>query len=252
MPEPRFRDLFSRDSTSYARFRPRYPSALFEWLAALPERRALAWDCGTGSGQAAVPLTSHFDRVVGTDASMAQLRAAARAPGLSYLACPAEQTALRGGMVDLVTVAQAFHWLDHERFFAEVGRVIGPGGALAVIGYARISADPEVERAVHRFQDETVGPWWPPERKLVDARYRGIGIPIQELPDPGFRIQAELELAELLGYVGTWSAVELYRERLGRDPVPALKAELEPVWGDPGQPRPISWPLFVRAGKWAG
>jgi SAM-dependent methyltransferase len=249
---PGFRDLFSRDSASYAKFRPGYPAELFAWLANLPAQRRIAWDCATGSGQAALRLVPHFRQVVGTDASVSQLRFASRHQSLSYVACYGESSALRSGTVDLVTVAQAFHWLDHARFLAEVDRVIAPGGALAIVGYARLLGDPELEGTIRRFQDETVGPYWPPERKLVDEAYRGIAIPIREERAPEFAIRAELTLEQLLGYIGTWSAVGRYRETTGRDPLPGLERELLARWGDPRAPRRVRWPLFVRAGRWDG
>lgn len=250
MSGPGFRDLFSRDSASYAKFRPRYPAALFAWLATLPAERHAAWDCATGSGQAATLLAAHFQRVIGTDASVAQLRVAEHRERVGYVASMAEHVALRSRSIDLVTVAQAFHWLDRDRFYSEVERVVKPGGALAVVAYARLHADRDIERAVHRFQDGTVGPYWTDERKLVESGFAGISIPIDAVTLPAFSIEASLTLAELLGYVGTWSAVGRYRQKVGQDPMPILAEELGRLWGNPNTARRIEWPLFVRAGRW--
>jgi SAM-dependent methyltransferase len=247
---PGFRDLFSRDSASYARFRPRYPPELFAWLATLPAARRTAWDCATGNGQAASLLAPHFQRVVGTDASPSQLRAAEPRHGVAYLACLAERTALADRSVDLVTVAQAFHWLDRDKFYSEVDRVIALGGALAIVTYARLHTDRDIERAIHRFQDGTVGPYWMPERRLVESGFAGISIPIEEVTAPSFAIEAQLTLGELLGYVGTWSAVGRYRKKVGQDPLPALERELGSLWGDPNARRLVEWPLCIRAGQW--
>jgi hypothetical protein len=245
-----FQDHFSRDSSAYAKFRPRYPAALFDWLAALPAGRRLVWDCATGNGQAASMLARHFDRVVGSDASTAQLRAAAREPRVNYLAALAESVALRSGRVDLVTVAQALHWLDVTRFYGEVARVVAPGAALAIWGYARLRASPALDALIDRFHDETVGPYWAPERKLVEEGYRGFEIPIREVPAPAFTIEAKLTLPELLGYLRTWSAVGKYLRVNGRDPVEELEPELAACWGAPTTARRIVWPLSVRAGRW--
>jgi len=68
-----FEDHFSGHADAYAQYRPRYPDELFSWLASLIPGRVLAWDAGTGSGQVAVALTEHVDRVVATDASADQL-----------------------------------------------------------------------------------------------------------------------------------------------------------------------------------
>lgn len=248
---PGFRDLFSRDSAAYAKFRPRYPAQLFEWLATLPAGRRLAWDCATGNGQAATMLARHFERVVGTDASVEQLRAADAHPNLSYVVCLAEASSLRSGIVDLVTVAQAFHWLDHAAFFAEVNRVAAPGAAVAIWGYARLIASPEINRLIGRFHDDTVGPYWTPERRQVEEGYRAAVIPIAEVEPPPLAIEASFTLPELLGYLGTWSAVARYRVARGHDPVELVEPELRQAWGGEARRR-IVWPLFVRAGRWLG
>jgi len=248
--KPGFQDLFSRDAASYARFRPRYPPDLFAWIAGLPAHRRVGWDCATGNGQAATLLAPHFGAVIGSDASREQLGAATRMPGVSYVACYAEQPSLAAASVDLITVAQAFHWLDHGAFYREVDRILAPGGALAIVGYARLVGDSEVTRIVHAFQDGRLGGYWSPERKLVDAGYEGIPIPIDEVAAPPFAIVADLSLPQLLGYIGTWSAVGRYRVMEGQDPMLALAADLAAVWEQPETVRRISWPLFVRAGRW--
>ncbi|MGQ0703890.1 MAG: class I SAM-dependent methyltransferase [Gemmatimonadales bacterium] len=218
----------------------------------MPARRRLAWDCGTGSGQAATLLVSQFDRVIGSDASLKQLQAADPAPGLHYLVGLAESSAIASRSVDLVTVAQALHWLDRPRFFAEVKRVAAPGAALAVWGYNRLETAREITPLLREFHQVTVGPCWPPERKLVDQRYQGVEIPIEEVTAPPFAIEADLTLPALLGYLGTWSAVARYRETRGHDPVEPFGQELARVWGDPNTQRRVKWPLFVRAGTVRG
>ena len=247
-----FADHFSRDSVAYARFRPGYPPELFAWLATLPAGRSVAWDCGTGTGQAAALLTPHFGLVVGSDPSRAQLAAADRSSGARYFAGSSESSALAGRRVDLVTVAQALHWFDRERFYREVSRIIAPGGAFAAWSYGVLRSTPAVDRVIARFYGETVGPWWPPERVLVENGYRDLAIPVAEAAAPSFSIEARLTLEELLGYIRTWSAVGRFVVGRGYDPIPELGEALGPVWGAPAVARPITWPLTIRAGRWLG
>jgi hypothetical protein len=247
-----FADHFSRDSVAYARFRPRYPPELFAWLATLPAGHSMAWDCGTGTGQAAARLTPHFDLVVASDLSRAQLAAADRTTGALYFACSGEWSALGAHQVDLVTVAQALHWLDRDRFYPEVSRVMAPGAAFAAWSYGVLRSSPAVDRVIARFYGETVGPWWPPERALVEGGYRGVAIPIAEVAAPPFAIEARLTLEELLGYIRTWSAVGRFIAAQGYDPIPELGEALLPVWGEPSAARSITWALTVRAGRWLG
>jgi len=244
-----FADHFSRDSSAYAKFRPVYPPELFQWLATLPARQSVAWDCGTGTGQAATMLTPYFTQVIASDASRAQIKAADRSTRVRYFAALGEASSLAPARVDLVTVAQALHWIDRERFYQELDRVTAPGGALAIWTYGIFRSAPDIDAVVTRFYRDTVGPYWPPERVHVESGYRGIDIPIAEVRSPGFDIEGRLTLGELLGYVRTWSAVGRYIAARGNDPVPELEQELRPVWGDPARAQRLIWPLSVRAGR---
>ena len=242
-----YRDLFSRDPASYAEFRPRYPDALFQWLAALPVRRQTAWDAGTGSGQAAVALAQWFDRVVASDASANQLSKALAHPRVEYRIAR-EESGLGPGSVDLVTVAQALHWFDRPLFWKEVKRVLAPGGVVAVWCYELQRVTPEIDAVIHRFYHEVVGQYWTPERKLVETGYRDVEFPFVELTPPPFSMTAEWTLEHELGYVGTWSAVGRAKQATGFDPVAQLRPQLEAVWPSHALLQ-VEWPLSVRAGR---
>jgi SAM-dependent methyltransferase len=244
---PSFRDHFAFAAGSYASHRPRYPDALFAWLASITPNRQRAWDCATGSGQAASSLAAHFEHIVATDPSLAQLDAADRTGDVDYAAMTAEAPALSSQSVDLITVAQALHWFDRPAFFAEVDRVLRPGAALVVWSYGLLTVDPEVDAHLARLYLEVLGPYWPPERALVESGYAGIALPYPELAPPAFVMKTRWNLEQLAGYVSTWSAVGRYRAEVGRDPIPAFLRAVEVAWRPP-EIRPIRWPLIVRAG----
>jgi SAM-dependent methyltransferase len=244
-----FKDHFSQASDRYAAFRPDYPAALFAWLADLCIERDTAWDCATGSGQAALGLAPHFSRVVATDASAEQIRHAVPHPHIDYCVAPAEASGLADRSVDLVTVAQAAHWFDLPRFYAEVARVLKPGGVLALWGYGRMVLPGEMDALFRHFYADTVGPYWPPERALIDDAYRSMDFPFTEIEAPAFSIEVAWTLPRLLDYLSTWSAVRRYQEANGRDPLPALRAELESGWSGPATSRQLAWPLFLRIGR---
>ncbi len=244
-----FKGHFSSASGRYAAYRPDYPAALFAWLADQCAERALAWDCATGSGQAALGLAPHFCRVVATDASAEQIRHAGPHPLVDYRVAPAEASGLADCSVDLVTVAQAAHWFDLPRFYAEVARVLKPGGIVALWGYGRMVLPGEMDAQLQRFYAETVGPHWPPERALIDDAYRSLDFPFAEIGAPAFAIEVEWALPRLMAYLSTWSAVKRYQAAHGNDPLPALMTELESGWGHPDAARKLQWPLFLRVGR---
>jgi len=242
-------DRFGPSARAYATYRPRYPDTLFEHLASLAGRRRLAWDCGTGNGQAAVALASHFERVVATDASAGQLEAADRADRVLYVRATAEVSPLATGSVDVVTVAQALHWFDTAVFFDEVRRVLATDGLVAVWCYELPSIGPGIDEALRHFHSQVVRRYWAPERRHVEDRYRSIAFPFAGIAMQATETTAELTLDELLGYVGTWSATRTYIADRAVDPIPALRERIRAFWPDVSKPRTVCWRLAVRAGR---
>ncbi len=247
-----FKDHFSEVAARYAEFRPTYPAELFAWLASLCEEHDCAWDCATGSGQAAAGLARHFKQIIATDASAEQIAHADGPANVSFRVAPAEAGRLADHSIDLVTVAQAAHWFVLPRFFAEARRVLKPDGVLALWGYGRLDLPAGMDAIFQRFYGETVGPYWPPERKWIDDGYRSLDFPFTEISAPDFFIEVEWDLPRLLDYLSTWSAVKHYRAGKGSDPLPALMTELQPLWGNPATVLQLKWPLFLRVGRRRG
>jgi SAM-dependent methyltransferase len=245
-----YADHFSSLAPGYAECRPGYPSELFAYLAGLVRRHELAWDCAAGTGQATLPLASIFRRVVATDLSATMIQNALPHPRVEYHVAPGEASGLDHRTVDLVTVAQALHWLDLDPFYAEVERVLVPGGVLAVWTYGILRLDhADLDLSLERFYRETVGPYWPGGRRHVESGYQTLPFPFPELEPPSFVMQVEWTLPQLLGYVRTWSAAHRFREVVGHDPVEPLGRELACLWGPSGAARLIRWPLSLRVGR---
>jgi SAM-dependent methyltransferase len=242
-------DHFSKLAAGYAAFRPSYPAELFDLLASLAPSRRCAWDVGAGSGQATVALAERFERVVATDLSAEQLRRAPRRPNVEWHVAPAEEAPMIGSSsVDLVTVAQALHWFDHSRFYAEVRRVAVPNGVIAAWTYAAARMEGDVGAVIHRYMYQDVGAYWPPERRYVDTEYRDIPFPFERLPTPALSLENEWTLDQVAGYLRTMSATGRYVESRGVDPVAPVEAELRQLWG-PSATRRIRWPLIVLVGR---
>ena len=241
--ETAFKDHFSGHADLYARYRPDYPPELYAWLAEIAPARGRAWDCATGSGQAAVALAQHFAEVVATDASEKQIRSAFPHPRVTYRTASAEESGIESGTVDLVTVAQALHWFDIPRFFAECERVLKPGGVLAVWAYAVFRATPEIDAVVDHLYRDIVGPYWPPDRAMIEQGYAGVEMPFERVDAPPFFMRKEWTAEDVLGYLGTWSATRGYIAVHGRDPIAQVRDDLRRAWGD--APRLVKWPLVL-------
>jgi len=244
-----FKDHFSGHAGDYARYRPDYPPELFEFLAQAASRLELAWDCGTGSGQAALGLAAYFDRVIATDPSPQQIRNAVRHERIGYFAAPAEQTDIPSHTVDLITVAQALHWFRFEAFYDEARRVLRPDGMIAVWCYGLSRINPAVDRAVHHYYMNVVGPYWPPERRYIDEKYRTIPFPFAEVPVPEFHMKMEWSLDEFMRYLHTWSATQRFLEKNEQNPLDMIHRALARAWGQAGVRQTVRWPIYLRLGK---
>jgi SAM-dependent methyltransferase len=242
-----FKDHFSKQAADYAKFRPRYPHEMFEYLGSLAPSRQLAWDCGTGNGQAAVALASVFDRVIATDASEKQISEAQPHERVAYRVAPAETSGIKAGTVDLIMVAQALHWFDLGQFYAEAPRVLKPHGILAASAYNLLHIEPAIDEVINRYYYEVVRPFWLPERKLVE-NFTELPFPFHELDPPKFEMTAQWNLDHLLGYLGTWSSTQRFIAAKGDDPLEQIIDELRTGWGDPQRTRKVRWPLTLRIG----
>ena len=241
-----FKDYFSSDSKSYSNFRPHYPSALFEYLSSISREHEKAWDCATGTGQSAQNLADYFAEVIATDASQNQISNAVTKVGVQYQVAPAEQTSIEDSSVDLITVAQALHWFDIEKFSQEVNRVLKFEGILAVWTYNLLSITPDIDKLINQLYAEIVEDYWPPERKMVEDRYRGIEFPFQQVLPPSFAMEEVWNFPQLIGYLNTWSAVKSYQQVKHQNPVSLISDQISIAWGKPELLRKVTWPLSNR------
>ncbi len=240
------KDLFSSASENYVKFRPGYPPELYKFLRKICGQKTRAWDCGTGNGQVAGELADFFAEVKATDISENQLSQAIQKSNISYSLQPAEKTGFPNGFFDLVTVAQAIHWFDFEAFYAEVKRVLKPGGYIAVIGYELFRSNPQTNKIIDHFYRETVGPFWYPERKYLEEKYQTIPFPFEEVNTPEFSAKETWSRERLLGYLNTWSSVKNYERQKGENPVALIEEELQQSFGERGE---VEIPILFRLGK---
>lgn len=242
-----FRDHFSAHAGTYATHRPRYPIALFHWLAVVAPGTALAWDVGTGNGQVATGLITRFAQVVATDASAEQIANAATHARITYRIAQYE-SGIADHAAQLVTVGQALHWFDADVFCKEVRRVLQPGGVLAAFAYTHSQVSADVDLLVRHHHDVTLGHYWPVEHHLIHEEYRGIALPIDELLPPPFEMREDWTLAQYRGFLRSWSGTQRLIAARGEEPILAFERDLAAAWGSVPR-RNVTWPLFMRVGE---
>jgi SAM-dependent methyltransferase len=240
--------LFGARASAYASFRPEYPDALFHWLANHCPERQRALDIACGSGQASRPLRQYFAQVLACDASLDQLRAGEDFGDIALFAANAEAQPLVSASLDLIVVAQALHWFATPEFFAEVARLLKPGGLFCAWCYSLLRIDGPLDELIDVFYWGTLGGYWPTGRSSVDAGYSDLYAPFPRIELPDLAIEAQWDFNQLLGYLRTWSAVQCWEHQHDRDPVAEIAPALREAWGDSNQPRIVRWPLHFLAG----
>ncbi|MBN3005554.1 class I SAM-dependent methyltransferase [Chromobacterium alkanivorans] len=235
---------FSLYSDLYARFRPAYPEALYQWLLPQCSEYERAWDCATGNGQTAVRLGDSFARVDATDISSAQLGQAEAHNQVYYRECPAEVTPFDDASFDLITVSQALHWFHFPSFWPEVGRVLKPGGVFAAWGYHLCRVSPEVDRAA-AILTSIIEPFWSSRCQILWDGYSTAGCPLPALETPELAIECDWTLEQYLGFLNTLSASKLCKQTLGEHVLDDASGRIARAWGDGGQARRVGMPLSL-------
>lgn len=227
-------------SDAYAQFRPAYDQQVFDKITSYHKGGLeLAVDIGSGTGQAAYPLTKYFKKVIGTDLSHTMIKTANKKiteefkGKIEFQQSPGEDLSfLADESVDLVTAAQCIHWFNHPKFFAEINRILKPNGTLAFWGYADpVFGEPAVDKAIMDFtyDDPTkLGPYWEqPGRNIVRNLLKDVNAPTENFTDietyehhPGLEgepkspliIKREIPLEIYHSYITTWSSYHSWKK----------------------------------------
>lgn len=243
------KDRFSEQARSYALYRPVYPKELFDYIVSFVKEKNIAWDCATGNGQSALPLSNYFKKLIASDISQKQLEQAPAKGNIEYVLCAAEETPFAEDSFDLITISQAFHWMNQEKFHAEAYRVGKNECVVAIWMYDLISSkEEELNSFIRYFYKNTTGPYWDAERKHIDDHYANVLFDFESLPVKDFSIEINFTPEQLLGYFSTWSATQNFIKANGYSPVDEIKEELQSIWKDDIL-KPFYFPLVLKLGK---
>ena len=235
-------DLFGHvgQAKMYQEFRPKYTQALADSvLSMVPEsQRGLYLDVACGSGQLTSLISPHFRRTLGVDKSFEQLAhaPAGKAGQIEYIAGSAFELPVEPASVDLVTVAQGLHWLlPYDQFFAEVDRVLRPGGTFVAVAYsfpqlvnARANLAPMnfyVNVLGARLSPGMEGCWWETNRPTIDCFYTDVPFPAgsvtSHLPQ-----RVSVSLTNYINYLKTLSAYRTLVRSGEADPLPQVERDI--------------------------
>ncbi|WP_148685842.1 class I SAM-dependent methyltransferase [Candidatus Nitrosocosmicus hydrocola] len=244
-------DHFSYTSREYSFSRPFYPVVLYKYLSDITLDNSIAWDCATGNGQAAIGLCKYFKKVIASDASGGQLDYQFNRGNIDYQMFPAENADLKDESIDLVTVAQAAHWFDLDKFYKEVKRVGKRNSILAIWSYGMHKIDDDIDKISARLNvdGDLLEKYWPKETSYVKEDYKTIPFPFKEIAAPKFEMTINWSLDELVSYMQTWSAVKRFSKDKNSNPLNLIIAELEKLWGKRDIQKTVKWDINIRVGK---
>ncbi|CAH1798705.1 unnamed protein product [Owenia fusiformis] len=243
----------------YAQHRPSYPSSVLETVLKFCREKPhfvqdLAIDVGCGSGQFTQTLAPHFKAVIGTDVSKAQILNAQntiKENSITFEVHAGEDLSFQAdSSVDLLTCAQAFHWLDAKIFYREALRILKPNGVLALIGYGNAILNRDAAMVPHeQFYNGALHDYWDPQRKYIEEKYKNVDLPFPYIRVDTLCIERHWTVSEYVGYVRTWSAYQNYmKDHPGSQVLEDLQKKLEVIYADTDSALEATWPIFILMG----
>jgi hypothetical protein len=189
----------------------------------------------------AIELAKQFNWVYATDISENQIAKAPKRSNIIYKVEAAEQSSLEENSIDLITIAQAFHWFNHKEFFKVAFRVCKQPAMISIWCYGLLNTDKEIYNLFIDFYENTLGSYWEPERKIVENGYRDINFPF-EIKSENFSIDLNWKKTHFIGYLSSWSSVQKYIEQNKEDPLIKFKQKLDKLWED-DEVKKITFPI---------
>lgn len=244
-----FKDYFSTQAELYAKYRPKYPQKLFEYLSSITEQHQRAWDSATGNGQAAIGLAPYFDEIIASDASQSQIDNAEKHPKVTYFVAKAEQSDLPSHSVDLIVAATAIHWFDLPAFYDEVKRILKPGGVFAAWQYSTPLFTEQVDEVIKYWYTQIIGKFVAPEiSKAIDFESK-IEFPFERIQTPNFDFELNWNLDDLVNFLLTWSCTQSFIKEKNSNPIDIVMEDLKKAWGSKDKRIMSRWKLYLKAAK---
>lgn len=239
---------FNRKSEDYSLYRPKYPPEVYAFIDEECASHHCAWDSACGNGQVAIDLVPLFSRIEASDLNENQIRHAFRHEKIHYSVQDSERTIFPDQSFDAVCIAQAIHWLDLDRYFREVGRVLKRNGLFACWGYGFFHITPVLDEIIENCLMRNIKPYWSEKSRLLHDGYTTIAFPFERITTPHIEFTEKWSLHQLLAYLSTWSAVKLHQHHEAFDLLKELEEQLMNQWGA-RERREINIDFFFHAGR---
>jgi ubiquinone/menaquinone biosynthesis C-methylase UbiE len=220
-------DIFSENSHKFVKFRPQYPSELYEFIYQNCKNFQNVWDCGTGNGQVAFHLADKFKNVFATDISEEQLQKAGRKPNIFYSIQQAEKTNLPNNFFDLITCGQSYHWFDVKKFVDEALRVSRKDSTFAIWGYFLPRIDSYNDKILDDFYNNVIYNYWEKESRFLEKAYKDVYFPFENMKYQRFEIREEWSKSHYFSYLSSWSFLKKFIKKNDFNPLVDLFLKLE-------------------------
>jgi ubiquinone/menaquinone biosynthesis C-methylase UbiE len=239
---------FNSGSRDYSLYRPNYPREIYTFINEQCASHHCAWDSACGNGQVAIDLVPYFSRIEASDIHENQIQHAFRHEKISYSVQNSERTSFPNHSFDAVCIAQAIHWLDLERYFREVGRVLKRNGLFAYWGYGFFHITPAIDEIIENCLLEKIKPYWSEKCRILHDGYNDIALPFERIKTPQIEFTETWSLHQLLSYLSTWSAIKLYQHHETFDLLKDLEKQLLDQWAM-NETHEITIDFFFHAGR---
>ncbi|XP_059157444.1 putative methyltransferase DDB_G0268948 [Physella acuta] len=242
-------------SEAYSDYRPSYPREVYDLIMTFHTSSRscqcdLAVDVCCGTGQSTVPLAGYFSKVLGADVSEDQLQKFPKdLPNVKSVVSTAENLHfLEPESVDLVTVATALHWLDQDKFFQEVKRVLKPSGTFATFCYNfEVLDDVEATEFIEQTRKKIFSKYMTSNLDLIEDKFTSIDFPFPHtLRLDGINMTSEMSVDQYIGYLRSFHFVDLYlREYPADDILGHIRRRLSELSNNDGGSLTVRWNVFL-------
>ncbi len=244
---------FTAKSKAYQSIRPDYPEEIYKWLSGQTNNN-IALDICTGNGQVCKGISKYFNKVYGIDINSEQIKNAYQNNNIEYhigtLESFIKDKHIEENSIDVITIAQALHFLDIDNFFYKSKSILKSNGIIACWVYVYPTCENnEITNLLDFCYNNILNEYWEDFRKIANNKYKNINFPFEELhiPNEYKFIEKIWNKTQLLEFMNTWTAVSKALQITGKNPIESIMDKLNNIWID--ETYKFTFELYFRCGR---